>query len=411
MAFRAYDRDRDRDAVHRIWREAGWIKSGQEERMDLQVDACRSWVAEIGGEAECLVLTTPGTVRHLRDDLQMSCVAAVTTSRIARKQGFAARLTAHAIAADVADGAHVSALGMFEQGFYDRLGFGTGAYEHLVSLDPSGLRLPEGVGGRVPRRITTDDWQAVHESRLGRARGHGACNLDSVAMTHANLLERKNGFGLGFDDGPDGELTHHLWCTIREDVEQGPYEVMWMAFKTPRQFIELMGVLRNLGDQVHLVKLREPAGIQLQDLLARPFQRAAISRQSPFEATVRSLAFWQMRICDVPACLAQTRLAGSETRFNVHLSDPIEHLLDDEPWRGVAGDYVVTLGPSSGAETGHDDTLPTLTATVNAFTRLWLGVRPATGLAITDDLDGPAELLEQLDEVLRLPSPHPEWDF
>jgi len=411
VAFRAYDRDRDREAVHRIWREIGWIESGQEPRLDIFVDACRSWVAEIDGEAECLVLTTPGTVRHLRDDLPMSCVAAVTTSRVARKQGFAARLTAQAIAADVSDGAHVSVLGMFEQGFYNRLGFGTGAYEHIVSLDPSGLRLPDGVGGRLPRRITTDDWPAVHASRLGRTRGHGACNLDVPAVTHADMLLDKNSFGLGFADGADGELTHHLWCRIKGDVEQGPYDVKWMAWKTPAQFVELMGVLRSLGDQIHLVKVREPAGIQLQDLVSKPFRRAAISRQSPFEATVRSIAFWQMRICDVPACLARTRLPAAETRFNLRLTDPIERLLKDEPWRGVAGDYVVTLGSSSGAEPGHDDTLPTLTATVNAFTRLWLGVRPATGLAITDDLDAPAELLEQLDEVLRLPSPHPDWDF
>ena len=46
-------------------------------------------------------------------------------------------------------------------------------------------------------------------------------------------------------------------------------------------------------------------------------------------------------------------------------------------------------------------TRPTLTATVNAFTRLWLGVRPATGLAVTDDLSGPPELLQQLDQLAR----------
>ncbi len=411
MVFRAYDRDRDRDAVHRIWREAGWIESGQEPHLDIFVDACRSRVAEIDGAAECLVLTTPGTVRHLHADIPMSCVAAVTTSRVARKQGFAGRLTAQAIAADAADGAHVSALGMFEQGFYNRLGFGTGAYEHMVSLDPSRLRLPDGVGGRAPRRITTDDWQAIHASRLGRARGHGACNLDAGGVTQADMLLDKNSFGLGFADGPGGELTHHLWCRIKGDVEQGPYDVKWMAWQTPAQFIELMAVLKSLGDQVHLVKVREPAGVQLQDLLARPFHRSAISRQSPFEATVRSVAYWQMRICDVPACLAQTRLPAGEARFNLRLTDPIERLLNDVPWRGVAGDYVITLGPSSGAEAGHDDTLSTLTATVNAFTRLWLGVRPASGLGITDELDGPIELLEQLDEVLRLPAPHPDWDF
>jgi hypothetical protein len=72
---------------------------------------------------------------------------------------------------------------------------------------------------------------------------------------------------------------------------------------------------------------------------------------------------------------------------------------------------VVTLGPSSGAEPGQDAALPTLSASVGAFTRLWMGVRPATSLAITDDLSGPRALLENLDWLLRLPAPKPDWDF
>jgi hypothetical protein len=55
--------------------------------------------------------------------------------------------------------------------------------------------------------------------------------------------------------------------------------------------------------------------------------------------------------------------------------------------------------------------LPTLTASVGAFTRLWLGVRSATGLAVTDDLDGLPELLSALDEILRLPVPNIGWEF
>ena len=48
---------------------------------------------------------------------------------------------------------------------------------------------------------------------------------------------------------------------------------------------------------------------------------------------------------------------------------------------------------------------------MNAFTRLWLGVRPASGLTLTDDLAGPDELLTALDEALRLPTANPEWGF
>ena len=104
--------------------------------------------------------------------------------------------------------------------------------------------------------------------------------------------------------------------------------------------------------------------------------------------------------------MAKTRLDGPTARFNLVLKDPIEKYLDaDAPWRGLSGEYVITLGPESSAEPGADPALPTLTASVGAFTRMWLGVRPATGLAVTDDLDGPPELLSALDRTLRLPVP------
>jgi hypothetical protein len=105
-------------------------------------------------------------------------------------------------------------------------------------------------------------------------------------------------------------------------------------------------------------------------------------------------------------------LTGSLVRFNLSLHDPISDLLDaDTPWHGISGQYVVTLGPGSSAEPGIDEHLPTLTASVGAFTRLWLGVRPATGLAVTDDLDGLPELLSALDEILKLPVPNIGWEF
>jgi hypothetical protein len=359
-----------------------------------------------------MVNTAAGTVRHLDTDLSMSCVTGVTTSRVARKQGYAARLTAKAIAADAEDGALVSALGMFEQGFYNRLGFGTGGYEHLVSFAPAALRVGDEARAQVPRRLTPDDFELVHASRLRRHRGHGACNITSPSFTRAAMEEFKNGFGLGFTDGPDGELTHHLWGSVPSDVESGPYRVEWLAWQTPEQLRELLGLIRNLGDQVALVRIREPAGVQFQDLLDKPFARYTMTEGSKFEARVKAIAYWQMRICDLPGCLARTKLSTGDARFNLRLTDPIEQFLpEDTSWRGTGGDYVVTLGAESGAERGHDEGLPTLTASVNAFTRLWLGVGPPMGLRFTDDLDGPMELLQQLDHVLRLPDPHPDWEF
>ena len=77
----------------------------------------------------------------------------------------------------------------------------------------------------------------------------------------------------------------------------------------------------------------------------------------------------------------------------------------------MGGEYVVEFGPESSAVPGSEPGLPTLEAGVGAFTRLWLGVRPAGGLAATDQLSGPPALLSDLDQILRLPIPKADWDF
>ena len=194
---------------------------------------------------------------------------------------------------------------------------------------------------------------------------------------------------------------------------RGPYNIGFMVYQTGDQLHELMSLIRNLGDQVLAVKMVEPPHIQIQDLIVQPFKQRTQTQNSPFAAGMRFAAYSQARICDLPACMERTHLpTGAGVRFNLTLSDPIAAVLDEtSPWRGVGGEYIVTLGPSSGAEKGHDAALPTLTATVNAFTRLWLGVRPASSLAVTDDLYGPAGLLDQLDWALLLPEPKLDWDF
>ncbi len=270
MNYRNYDSERDRDAVHRIWYETGWIEKGKEEAMDLLVECGRGFVSDIEGEAECLVTTAPGTIRYIEQDLPFSCVTGVTTSRVARKQGLAKRLTALAVATDAADGALVSDLGMFEQGYYNQLGFGTGGYEHHIAFDPSQLSI--GVKARVPSRITADDWKLARASWLKRFRSHGSCNLTPPEMTRSEMVWSENGFGLGYCDGPGGELTHCFWCCWIKDVEHGPYSVGWMVFRTFDEFLELMALIKNLRDQVRLVKMNEPQGIQLQDLIDRPFK-------------------------------------------------------------------------------------------------------------------------------------------
>jgi len=52
-----------------------------------------------------------------------------------------------------------------------------------------------------------------------------------------------------------------------------------------------------------------------------------------------------------------------------------------------------------------------LSASVGAFTRLWLGAHSARRLALSDAFSAPPELVEDLDWAFRLPKPWPEWEF
>ncbi len=410
--LRPFDPSKDREAVRRIWREIGWLElepnSEAVEVVDKWVDAGRALVAEVEGEAECMVLTAPGHLTFLDQSLPASLVTGVTTSRIVRKQGHALRLTAKAIAADVEEGAVIAALGMFDQGFYNRIGFGNSAYDNYVSFDPALLNVPSK--HRKPVRLTKSDWKLVHDARLARPMRHGQCTVHHEIATLGGMSERGGRFGLGYIDAVTGELTHHFWCTPKG--ERGPYCIEWMVFHTREQFLELMALIKNMGDQVRMVRMFEPPGIQLQDLMRQPFKQIQMTEKSDYSAGISARAFFQYRICNLPACLEKTHLACGDLKFNLSLSDPIETVLEeDSNWKGVAGNYVVTVGNTCSAALGRDTSLLTLTATVGAFTRLWLGVRPASGLSYTDEIEAPQDLLHQLDEAFALPIPRNDWDF
>lgn len=407
-AIRPYRPSEDAPACRRVWTEAGWVDGAKnEEAFTDFVDSARSLVGTLGGTAECLVNVHPGTLRYLDEEIGLACVTGVTTSRVARNQGLAARTTALALAEEAAAGTPVASLGVFEQGFYNRLGFGNGPYETWCTFDPAQLTIP--TKPRTPSRITTADWQAVHDGRTLRRRWHGAaCGL-APRLTRAEMLWGENAFGLGYFDS-SGRLTHHLWCTS-DKPRRGPYSVDWMGYRTRDEFLELLGLLRGLADQVHSVELHEPPGLQLQDLLRQPFKGRRMTEASPHVQRAMSSAYWQIRLLDLEAALAQTHLA-TNVRFQLDLRDPIgEHLPPDAPWRGMTGHYVVELGESCAVRRGADASLPTLRASVGAFSRLWLGVRSATSLSWTDALEGSAELLTALDRAFLLPAPSSDWDY
>ncbi len=409
VEIRKYRPSDDAEACRRTWNESGWVDGAKnEEAFRLFAESSRSVVCVVDGAAECFVNIHAGTLRYLETEIPLACVTGVATSRIVRRQGLAGRTTAQAIANEAITGTPVATIGVFDQGFYNRLGFGNGPYEIWCTFDPAQL-LPRSTP-KTPVRLTSADWEAVHANRLERHRGHGAATIVSSELTHADMLWGEKSFGLGYRDEA-GHLTHHIWCSA-EKPRRGPYSIEWMAFRTREEFHELIALIHSLSDQIHSIELHEPPGVQLQDLLRQPFKGRRLTEASPHVQRMSSSAYWQIRILDLSATLAATHLLRGSVRFNLNLTDPIETaLLPDSSWHGVAGSYIVTLGPESGAELGTDPTLPTLRASVNALSRAWLGVRSPTALSWTDDLEAPPELLQELDRALALPTPASDWDY
>ena len=405
-----YDHDRDWEAVRRIHHEVGWLDD-EDDAKEFEHLARRfeGVVFPLDGEAECAVFTAPGAMRHLDTDVDMTAVAGVTTSRVARKLGAAKKLTAHALAKQADAGSELASLGMFDQGFYNRLGFGNGSYVNRVRFDPAMLTVD--VPFRPPKRIGRGQWRDVDAAMRNRLRGHGGCVLDIPEIARYDMASvGDKTIGLGYYDGPGGTLSHFFWGET--EGEHGPYSIYYYAYQTPAQLFELLALMRSLGDQVSVFIMEEPPEIQFQDLLRQPFRTRTNTRGSRYATDHETRAFWQARMLDVPKCLAKTRLDAEPVTFNLALGDPIaEHLDGANAWRGCAGDYVLTLGEESAAEPGRSPNLPTLNASVGAFTRLWLGVRNASSLTLTDDLGGDEALLRALDRSLRLPRPYLGWDF
>ncbi|MEC9488145.1 MAG: GNAT family N-acetyltransferase [Halanaerobium sp.] len=411
MKVRKAKTEQDLPAIGRIWQEVGWIGDSKDEQEALQyfLDGSSALVAEVNGEVEGFVNSTPGQLSYQGEDMPMQGVTAVTMSRLIRKKGLAGRLTAKSIASAADDGMLVSYLGMFEQGFYNRLGYGTGGYEHRVSFDPAQLMV--NIKPRIPRRISKEDWQEAHQCRVGRKKKHGFCTLLPPGITRAEMAWTKRSFGLGYYDGPGGELSHFIWGSA-EDSSHGPYNLYCMVYNNGEQFLELMALLKSLGEQVFTVRMHEPAGIQLQDLLKKPFRERKVREKTRFQSHNRASAYWQLRILDLAGCLARTSLDRGEIEFNLELTDPIEAYLEpDSRWKGLSGCYQIRLGETCAARSGYQPALPLLQASVGAFSRMWLGVAPASSLAITDSLQGPVELLQQLDSLFCLPHPMVDWDF
>ena len=406
MEFKNYNKEKHEKAVRQIWLECGWIEDKNYKPLDKILENTKAMVAELNGNAECLVIPVSGNIRYQDKELALNCIAGVTTGLVARRQRLAGKLTSKVIAREAENGAKVSTLGIFEQGYYNKLGFGNGKMKLSTSISP--INLDIDIVPRVPVRLTPDDAVIMHESRLRRLRHHGGVNLDKV-MTETEVFYDK-GFGFGYLDD-DGKLGHHMFLHGL-GKENGPWSIEWMAYRNMEELLELLALIKSFEAQIHLVKLSDPPHVQLQDFMKRPFRYQALSRKGEYQNNTRAYSCTQFRINDVPACFAVMSIPCEPIKFNIKVTDPIAKYLDkSQKWQGVSGSYIAQIGKESWAKLGEDPNLPTLTCSVNDLTRFWLGIKKASVLTICGDFKAPKNLIEQFDKHINLPPIETDWTF
>lgn len=407
MEIRAYDPDRDLTDAVRMWREVGWITDDSQEKvLPRFLEDARAIVAEQDGHAECMVTVHDGRIRIDTADLPLAVVSSVTTSLVGRRKGYARRMCADQLRAEADRGDALAILGMFDQGFYDKVGFGTGASMLRQQFDPGLLTVD--VPTRTPVRLSADDAAEIHAANQRRLRAHGGVTMSSPAFTAGELSWDDDPLvALGFRDDA-GELTHYFWGASKG--EHGPWHLFAMVYRDTSQLLELLGLLRLVSDQIRGVWLPEPPEVVLEDLIDQPGRHRYVTKGGTNAAEVTGGAWWQARILDLPAVVAALQWEGKPVRFRVDVDDPLADG-SGTTWDGVHGLWEVTLGQPSNAVRSDDDTLPVLTAGVGAFSRLLLGVASATSLALTDALGGPPELLSRLDRAVQARDPNPGMYF
>lgn len=411
MGIAVYDPSLHLEDCLLTWKDAGWLAKGLEKAAEEFIGAGSALVGLENGKAVALATSGKGSFHHCLHggELPFCAVKSVNVAFHGRKLGYAARLTSALLAEAGERGDACAGLGMFEQGFYDRLGFANMPYWNSLQLRPSDIAIQGEMSSR-PVRLAAEDWEEIHRNRTQRYRCHGSLNLSS-ATTKASIGFSPGCFALGFRNRA-GELTHHVFFE-KISGEHGPALTGWLVFSNHEQFRDLMILLKSMGDQIDLVRISEPPGLQLQSLVKKPLSARRRTLSAPRErAEVRSLAWTQCRILSPTGCIDGMNCPGKPCSFNLILHDPIEeHLEGRGSWRGCSGEYTVNLSSGSCVESGLSRGLQLLECSVNAFSMLWSGSTRASLLPYLFSVNAPVELLEDIEQSMPMPEPFYDWEL
>jgi predicted acetyltransferase len=176
-------------------------------------------------------------------------------------------------------------------------------------------------------------------------------------------------------------------------------------------------LVQEWGDQVDLIRFIEPAWMQAQDFDADPAHNYRRTKGSKVHVHTDADAWWQIRIVDMATCIAVMEPASEPFELLVEIDDPVEQHLAGSgyagSWKPLTGVWRFSFGATHTAERlGDAQTNVDLRTSINALSRWWLGVLPASSLGVIGQMHADSSTLTRLDQLTaHLPRPHPGWDF
>ena len=127
---------------------------------------------------------------------------------------------------------------------------------------------------------------------------------------------------------------------------------------------------------------------------------------------MRSIAYQQLRICNLENCIKAVKYQGESYSFNLSLTDPINDFLEEgDKVYTCEGDFTVTIGTESSIKNGLIESLPLIKGNINGFTRLWIGIIPATTIGLVEDLQIDDVLIDNLVNTFYKPEARSDLDY
>ena len=119
----------------------------------------------------------------------------------------------------------------------------------------------------------------------GRQRQYGGVIIQSPETMKTELKHMERAMGLGYLDGPDNTLSPFVFGEMKD--ANGPYEILFKAWQTEEQLLELVTMLASWATRLTVSRCRNPVIYSLRICSGNYFGTGALLKPPNTLTTVK----------------------------------------------------------------------------------------------------------------------------